>query len=115
MNLLTRAQHSYVDIIVVVAFGLAPAVAGLESGAAVLSYALAAGHLLMTLLTAGLPFSPGRLIPLPLHGLVEAVVGIGLGLTGWLVFDGGEQAFFLVMAAVILAVFALTPYLDQTT
>ncbi len=112
MNLLTRVQHNYADMIVVVVFALAPVVLGLEGGAAVLSYALAVVHLLMTLVTDGLPYSPWRLVRLPLHGLIEAGAGIVLGLLGWLVFDGTEQAFFLVMAAVVLLVFAVTPYLD---
>ncbi len=57
----------------------------------------------------------GRLVPLPLHGLIEAVVGVVIGLLGWLVFEGDAGAFYLVMAAVILLVFAITPYLDQAS
>lgn len=110
MNILTRAQHAGVDILTVVVFALAPLVLGLEGSAATLAYILAGVHLLMTLLTAGLPGAPGNLVPLALHGLVEAVVGVALGLIGWLAFDGTEQAFYLVMAALILLVFAITPY-----
>lgn len=113
MNLLTRPQHAGVDILTVVVFALAPVVLGLEGTAASLSYVLAGVHLLMTLLTAGLPGAPGNLVPLPLHGLVEAVVGIALGLLGWLAFDGTEQALYLVMAALILLVFAITPYISS--
>jgi hypothetical protein len=115
MNLLTRAQHAGVDILTVVVFALAPVVLGLEDTAATLAYVLAGVHLLMTLLTADLPRSPGRLVSLPLHGLVEAVVGVALGLIGWLAYDGTEQAFYLVMAALILLVFAITPYMDSSS
>lgn len=115
MNLLTRAQHAGVDILTVAVFALAPAVLGLEGTAATLAYVLAGVHLLMTLLTAGLPGAPGRLVPLPVHGLVEAVVGVALGLIGWLAYDGTEQAFYLVMAALILLVFAITPYLAPSS
>jgi hypothetical protein len=114
MNLLTPTQHAGIDVLTVVVFALAPVALGLGGTAATLSYALAGVHLLMTLLTAGLPGSPGRLVPLPLHGLVEAVVGVALGLVGWLAFDGTEQAFYLVMAALILLVFAITPYLGSS-
>lgn len=115
MNLITRTQHAYFDAATVLVFALAPIVIGLEGAAAGLSYALAGVHLLMSLLTSGLPGSPGRLISLPLHGLLEAVVGIALAVIGWLGLEGGEQLFFLVMAGLILLVFALTPYLDQST
>lgn len=114
MNLLTREQHVVLDFATVIVFALAPLVVDLGGAAATLSYALAVIHLLMTLITSGLPRVPGRLIPLALHGMVEAVVGVVLGFVGWLAFAGRDQAFYLVMAAVILLVFALTPYLDES-
>ena len=114
MNLLTRSQHAYVDVAIVIIFALAPLLFGLEGGAATLAYVVAGVHLAMSLLTAGLPMAPGRLIPLPLHGLIEAAVGVILGLIGWLAFDETAQAFYLVMAAVILLVFAVSPYLPDS-
>lgn len=113
MNLLTRAQHVYLDLVLVVVFVVAPLVLDFSAGEATLAYVLGGVHLVMTSMTAGLPLAPGRLIPLPLHGLVEAVVGVVLGLLGWLAFDGDAGVFYLVVAAVILLVFAVTPYLDQ--
>lgn len=115
MNLLTRAQHAYVDALAVVVFALAPLMFGLDSAGAALSYVLAGAHLIMSLVTADLPGAPQRIIPLPLHGLIEAAVAVALGLVAWLVFDSTEQVFFLVMAAVILLVFAITPYVDQSS
>lgn len=114
MNLLTRAQHAGVDILTVVIFAVAPLALGLEGSAGTLAYILAGVHLLMTLSTAGLPGTPASVVPLPLHGLIEAVVGVVLGLVGWLAYDGTEQAFYLVMAALLLLVFAITPYLDKS-
>lgn len=115
MNILTRAQHAALDIFTVVVFAAAPLVLGLEGSAATLAYILAGVHLVMTLLTAGLPGVPGRILPLALHGLIEAVVGVAIALIGWLVYDGTAQAFYLVMAALILLVFAITPYLDTSS
>lgn len=114
MNLLTRGQHLVFDVLTVVVLVFAPRVLGFEGSAVVLAYVLAGIHLLMTFLTSGLPGSPGRLVPLPLHGLVEAAVGSALGLVGWLAYDGTEQAFYLVVGAVMLLVFAITPYLDPS-
>ena len=115
MNLLTRAQHGYLDLVLVVAFVVAPLALDFSAGATTLAYVLGGVHLIMTLTTAGLPVSLGGLIPLPLHGLVEAVVGVVLGLLGWLVFEGDAGAFYLVVAAVTLLVFAVSPYLGGDT
>lgn len=115
MNLLTRAQHAYLDALVVVVFALAPLILGLDGAGAALSYVLAGVHLIMSLVTADLPGAPQRIIPLPLHGLIEAAVAVALSLVAWLIFDGTEQVFFLVMAALILLVFAITPYVGESS
>lgn len=115
MNLLTRAQHGYLDAIMVAVFALAPVTLGLDGAGAALSYVLAGVHLIMSLVTADLPGAPQRIIPLPLHGLIEAALAVALGLVAWLVFDSTEQVFFLVMAAVILLVFAITPYVGESS
>ena len=116
MNILTRGQHAALDIVIVFVFALAPqaSILDLDGSAAILAYVLAGVHLLMTLLTADLPGVPGSILPLPLHGLIEAVVGLALGLIGWLAYDGTQQGFYLAMAALILLVFAVTPYLNTS-
>lgn len=110
MNIISPRQHGYIDLIVVVAFALAPVVIGLDGAAAIFSYVVAVVHLAMTIVTVGLPVALRGAIPLALHGLVEMGVGVVLGLVGWLAFEGAARNFFLVMAAVILAVFAVTAY-----
>lgn len=115
MNLITRAQHGYLDLILIGAFVVAPLVLDFSPGAATLAYVLGGVHLVMTLTTAGLPVVVRGLIPLPLHGLVEAVVGVALSLLGWLAFEGDAGAFYLVIAAVILLTFAVTPYIDRSS
>lgn len=115
MRVLTPRLHGVLDFVTVAVFALAPVVFGLEGAAATLAYVLAAVHLTMSLFTAGLPISLSGVVPFPLHGLVEAVVGVALGLIGWLVFDSTAQTFYLVMGVVILAVFALTSYTRRET
>ena len=110
MNVISPRQHGYIDLVTVVVFALAPLILGLDGAAAILSYVLAVVHLAMTVVTAGLPVSLRGDIPLALHGLVEMGVGLVLALVGWLGFDGTAGNFYLVMAAVILAVFAVTAY-----
>lgn len=108
-KLLTPRTHGYLDYVTVVLFALAPAVLGLTGLAATLSYALAAIHLAMTLATA-FPLGLARLVPFPLHGLVELAVAVMLAALGVFLFDGTARAFYLVMAAVIAVVWATTDY-----
>lgn len=115
MHIIDLKAHGYLDLVTVVVFAVAPAVLGLSGGAATLSYVLALVHLSMTLVTEGLPVSIRGIVPAPLHGLVEVGVGVVLALIGWLAFDGTAGAFYLVMAVVILAVFALTAYRGPST
>lgn len=112
MSLLTRAQHFALDVVIALVFALAPSVFAFEGLAAVLAYVLAAVHLVMSLLTKGMPLSRAGVFPFALHGLIEAAVGVVLGLVGWLVFEDVEQAFYLAMAALIVLIFAVTSYLD---
>lgn len=115
MNIIDLKLHGYLDLVTVAVFALAPAVLGLTGGAATLSYVLALVHLSMTLITDGLPISIRGIVPAPLHGMVEVAVGVVLALLGWLAFDGEAGAFYLVMAVVILVVFALTAYRGAST
>lgn len=110
MEILSPRQHAWVDIAAVVVFALAPPILGLEGAAAAVSYVLAGIHLVVTLLTAGLPGAPLTVIPLALHGLVESVVGIALALIGLIFFDGTAAGYFIVMGAIVLAVFVVTNY-----
>lgn len=110
MNIISARQHGYIDLMTVAVFALAPVVIGLDGAAAILSYVLAVVHVGMTVVTAGLPVGLRADIPLALHGLVEMAVGLVLALVGWLAFEGAAGNFYLVMAAVILAVFAVTSY-----
>lgn len=110
MSIITHKQHLILDLVSVAVFALAPTVLGLDGASAAISYLLAVVHLAMTLMTRGLPGSMAKLVPFPLHGLVEAVVGVLLGVIAWLAFATTAQLFFLVMGLVILLVFILTGY-----
>ncbi len=106
---LSPRTHGILDYVTVVVFALAPALLGLGGLAAALSYALAAVHLAMTLLTA-FPLGVVAKIPFPFHGTVEMVVGSVLVLAGSFLFEGPGRMFYLVMGAVILLVYLTTDY-----
>jgi hypothetical protein len=106
---ISARAHGLLDYVVVVVFALAPTVLGLTGLAALLAYALAGVHLVMTLLTA-FPLGVLRVIPFRVHGLVEVVVGPALVVLALALFSGAAWGFYLFMGSVILVVWALTDY-----
>lgn len=104
--------HGAIDYAAVLIFAAAPTALGLHDGPAVLSYVLAAVHLLMTLLT-DFPAGAVRIVPLWVHNWVERIVGPVLVVLAFVPIIGNTQAaqaFFIAMGLVILAVERLTSY-----
>ena len=113
MNMLSARLHGYFDLATVVVFFLAPFLFGLGGYVAAVAWALAAVHLVMTLLTR-FPMGVVKIIPFPVHGIIELVVGIVLVLAmpRLLLAGPGSPArtFFTAAGVVILAVWAFTGY-----
>jgi hypothetical protein len=111
MKVFSDTAHGIVDYLTVAIFALAPSILGLTGFAALVSYALAAIHLVMTLFT-NMPLGVFKIIPMRLHALVEMLVGPAL-LVAALALPtilGDKREFFLVMGLVILAVWLLSSY-----
>ena len=110
MRLISPSLHRVLDFVTVIGFAAAPAALGLTGVPALVSYALAIIHLVLTLLTR---FSPGGSQPLALkiHGIVEMLVGPVLLVApfalGW---EGIAKTFYLAAGTVIIAVWALSAY-----
>jgi hypothetical protein len=110
MRVIQPAVHRVLDFVTVGAFAAAPSILGLSGVPALVSYVLAAVHLVLTLLTR---FSSARNQPLALnvHGAVEMLVGPVLLVVpfalGW---EGLARTFYLAAGAVIVAVWALSEY-----
>ena len=112
MKILSAKLHGYLDFVTVAIFFVAPTALGLTGLPSVLAYMLAVVHLTMTLLTA-YPLGAVKLIPFPLHGWVERIVGpVLLALPFVLGFASNTLAmgFFVVMGLVIVVVGLLTDY-----
>jgi hypothetical protein len=112
MKIISPKLHGILDYVVVAAFAMAPAVLGLTGLAAVISYALAGIHLLLTLVTA-FPLGVVKIVPLPLHGAIELVVSIALvGLPWILKFaqDATARTFYVGAGVVVFAVWLVTDY-----
>src|SRR5271169_6095631 len=111
MKVISDTTHGILDYLTVAIFALAPGVLGLTDLAALVSYALAAIQLVMTLLTI-MPLGVLKIIPMRLHALVEMLVGPVLVVAALVLptILGDKREFFLVMGLVISAVWLLSSY-----
>jgi hypothetical protein len=115
MKILNSNIHGILDYAVVVAFAIAPAVLGLGGLPAIISYALAAIHLLLTLVTA-FPLGAVKIVPLRVHGAIEFVVSIALLALPWLLnfaSDMTARNFYVGAGILIFAVWLITDYRDE--
>lgn len=112
MRILDARVHGALDLVTVLLFLVGPLLFGLGGSPAAIAYALAIVHLLMTLFTR-FPLGRWKVIPFPLHGIVELIVGVALLiLPSYAGYAPGSPArrFYLGMGALILVVWALTAY-----
>lgn len=112
MKILSPKVHGILDYVVVVAFALAPTLFHFSQLPAVISYALAVIHLLLTLTTA-FPLGVVKWIPFTIHGSLELIVSVALVVLPWVAGFAGEAAarlYFVSSGVVIFVVWLLTDY-----
>jgi hypothetical protein len=112
MKILSPRAHGYIDFLVVIGFVGGPAVFELEGLPVKIAHCLALVHLLLTSLT-NFPMGLIKLIPFPLHGLLEFAVAIVLFALPWVAgFSGDESAryFYVGAGACVLLAFLITDY-----
>lgn len=113
MRKLGMKNHMYVDYLVVGLFLLGPVLIGLEGVALQISFALAAVHTIVTLLT----FTPGvSLISSTFHGAIELLVApvlIGIPWGFGFADHTPSLAFYSVMGLSTVVVWALTDYTEH--
>jgi len=116
MNLLDARLHGFLDLVTVAVFLLAPFLFGLGGYVAAVAWGLAVAHLLMTLFTR-YPLGLVKVIPFPIHGVVELVVGVVLVLAMPRLlgasYGSPARTFFTGAGVAILAVWALTRYRES--
>ena len=97
-------------------FLLAPFLFGLGGYVAAVAWALAVVHLVMTLLTR-FPLGLVKVVPFPVHGAVELVVGVVLVLAVPRLLRAGPgspaRTFFIGAGVAILVVWVLTRYRES--
>lgn len=110
MKRLPASVHRSLDMLAVIIFLAAPVLLGLTGRAALLSYALAAIHIMVTLSTK-FPDTGHRPLSLRNHGLVELVVGIVLIALPWAVgWDGIVRTYYVAAGVILLVVWAVSNY-----
>jgi hypothetical protein len=111
MKIINDTNHGILDYVTVALFALAPSLFGFSGIAALISYALAAVHLTMTLLT-DMPLGVIKIIPMKLHAIVEMLVGpvLIIGALALPALFAGGQGFFVAVGIVICAVWLLSHY-----
>ncbi len=104
--------HGMIDYLTVIILAVGPSVAGFRGHQALLCYALAVVHLLLTLVTR-FPLGPMKLVSFAAHGAIELIVGLLLVVLPWISnFSAGvlSRNFFVAIGIIILIVFAMTDY-----
>lgn len=110
MKVIPASVHRSLDMVTVIALIAAPILLGMSGPAAIVSYALAAIHLAITLATK-FPDTGHRPMPLRYHGAVELVVGIVLIILPWILnWSGVARAYYIVAGVILLIVWALSNY-----
>ncbi len=116
LKVLSPAVHGVLDYAVVAGFAAAPALLGFSQVPTTLAWILASVHLVVTLATA-FPLGVVKLIPFPVHGVLETVVALGLIVLPWIAGFSTELAarnFYIGAGLVVLVVVALTNYRGAT-
>jgi len=104
--------HGIIDYAMVLYLAAGPTVVGFRGKQAMICWALAVVHLLLTAVTR---FPPGivKVVRFPLHGAVEFLVGLLMIILPWLGnFSKGllSRNFFVATGALILLIWFLTDY-----
>ena len=117
MKILNPRTHGYLDYVTVMLFLVAPTVLGLTGIPAMLAYALAVIHLVMTLVT-NFPLGVVKLIPFTIHGWVERVIGPLLIVVPFVLgfsTDLVARNFYVAIGFVIVLVGLVTDYKGTET
>lgn len=112
MKVVSPRTHGYFDFLTVVIFLLAPTLLGLSELPAMLAYALAGVHLIVTL-ASDFPFGVIKFIPFTIHGWIERLVGPSLIALPFIFGFADQEAarnFYVAMGLIVIVLGLLTDY-----
>jgi hypothetical protein len=111
MRFIAPKIHGIIDILVIIFLFGSPTFFGFTGLIATFTYVLGIIHLLLTLLT---DYSIGvvKVIPFPVHGIIEFVVGVALIALAYTVFSGDPvgKLYYVIFGTVILLTWLCTDY-----
>lgn len=105
-------SHALIDYALVAFLFIGPSVMGFVGIQQTFAYILGIVHLVLTL-TSRHPLAPFKIVGMPLHGMIELLVGLLLLTLPWIAnFSRGvlSMRFYIAVAVLVLLVWALTDY-----
>jgi hypothetical protein len=116
MKIISPTLHGVLDYLTCGLCLLAPSIFGFTGAYATVWYILAAGYLLISLIT-NMPLGAFKVVPFWLHGRLELVSGLVFMASPWLfgfaTENGVARNFFVAMGVVFLLVFLCTQWRTQ--
>lgn len=112
MKILNPSIHGVLDYTLAGAFLLAPTLLNFSGNAALLAYVIGVLFMGASIVTR-YPLGLIKLIPFPIHGVIETAMAVGFIASPWLFAFSGEllaRNFFVVSGASVLVIVALTDY-----
>jgi hypothetical protein len=112
LKVLDPRTHGALDYLLAIAFLVAPGLFGFPYPAAPLSYIIGVVYLGTSLLTK-YPLGAVKLIPFPVHGILEAIMAAAWIVMPWLFgfgFHDAARNFYVIAGVGLLAVVVLTDY-----
>jgi hypothetical protein len=116
MKAISPTLHGVLDYGTCAFLAIAPSLFDLHGAYATVCYLLAAGYLVISLLT-NMPLGAVRAIPFPIHGKLELVSGLVFIASPWLFGFANDSStarnLFVAMGVVFLLVYFLTDWYAQ--
>lgn len=116
MKIISPTLHGVLDYLTCGLFFIAPSIFDFTGTYATVCYILAAGYLVISLLT-NMPLGAFKMIPFWLHGRLELVSGLVFMASPWIFgfanANGVARNFFIAMGVVFLIVFLCTQWRTQ--
>src|ERR1700744_3948037 len=113
MRFISPKVHGFIDYLVVIFLFCSPAYFEFTGLLAIFTYALGAVHLLLTIFT-NYPLGLFKIIPFPVHGAIELLVGVALIALAYTVFadtPGNEgKLYYVIFGTVVLLTWLVTNY-----
>ncbi len=112
MKILSPTIHGVLDYALAAAFLLSPTLLGFSPAAAKLAYVIGAMFIAASIVTR-YPLGLIKLLPFPVHGVIETILAIGFIAAPWVFGFAGDapaRNFYVVAGVGVLLIVALTDY-----